>query len=65
MDAGQFATPAEVLDHYNRAPAAATGHSEPRPLRLKPLELRQLEAFLRTLSGGVSVHEGAAANPAR
>ena len=35
MDAGQFATLAGVLDHYNRAPAAATGHSELRPLRLK------------------------------
>ena len=51
MDAGQLATLAEVLDHYNRAPAAAIGHSELRPLRLKPVELRQLEAFLRTLSG--------------
>jgi cytochrome c peroxidase len=48
MDAGQFATLAEVLDHYNRAPAAATGHSELQP---------QLEAFLRTLSGPVSVSE--------
>jgi cytochrome c peroxidase len=55
MDAGQFTTLAEVLDHYNRAPAAATGHSELRPLRLKPAELRQLEAFLRTLSGPVVV----------
>jgi cytochrome c peroxidase len=53
MDAGQFATLAEVLDHYNRAPAAVTGHSELRPLRLKAVELRQLEAFLRTLSGPV------------
>jgi len=53
MDAGQFATLAEVLDHYNRAPAAATGHTELRPLRLKPVELRQLEAFLRTLSGRI------------
>jgi cytochrome c peroxidase len=53
MDAGQFATLADVLDHYNRAPAAATGHSELRPLRLKPAELRQLEVFLRTLSGPV------------
>jgi cytochrome c peroxidase len=57
MDAGQFATLAGVLDHYNRAPAAATGHSELRPLRLKPVELRQLEAFLRTLSGPVAVSE--------
>ena len=59
MDAGQFATLAEVLDHYNRAPAAATGHSELRPLRLKPVELRQIEAFLRTLSGPIAVSEPA------
>jgi cytochrome c peroxidase len=51
MDAGQFATLADVLDHYNRAPAAVAGHTELRPLRLTPAELRQLEAFLRTLSG--------------
>ena len=57
MDAGQFATLADVLNHYNRAPAPAIGHSELRPLRLNPLELRQLEAFLRTLSGFVGVVE--------
>jgi cytochrome c peroxidase len=51
MDAGQFATLAEVLDHYNRAPAAPAGQTELEPLRLKPSELRQLEAFLRALSG--------------
>ena len=62
MDAGQFATLAEVLDHYNRAPSAPTGHSELRPLRLKALELRQLEAFLRTLSGPVVVN-GPASKP--
>lgn len=65
MDAGQFATLADVLDHYDRAPSAPTGHSELRPLRLKPLELRQLEAFLRTLSGPVIVREPAAAMPTR
>jgi cytochrome c peroxidase len=59
MDAGQFATLAEVLDHYNRAATAATGHSELRPLRLKPVELRQIEAFLRTLSGPIAVSEPA------
>jgi cytochrome c peroxidase len=59
MDAGQFTTIAEVLDHYNRAPAAATGHSDLRPLRLKPAELRQLEAFLRALSGPIIVSEAA------
>jgi cytochrome c peroxidase len=52
MDAGQFATLADVLDHYNRAPAAG----ELRPLRLKAPELRQLEAFLRTLSGPILVN---------
>ena len=51
MHAGQFSTLAAVLDHYNRAPAAPAGHTELKPLRLKPAELRQLEAFLRTLSG--------------
>jgi cytochrome c peroxidase len=61
MDAGQFATFAEVLDHYNRAPAAATGHSELQPRRLKPVELRQLEAFLRTLSGSLVVGGSAGA----
>lgn len=50
MHAGQFATLAEVLDHYNRAPAAPAGHTELEPLGLTPRELRQLEAFLRTLS---------------
>ena len=65
MDAGQFATLAEVLDHYNRAPAAATGHSELRPLGLKPAELHQLEAFLRTLSGPVAVREPAPARRTR
>jgi cytochrome c peroxidase len=59
MDAGQFATLADVLDHYNRAPAAVTGHSELRPLRLKPVELRQIEAFLRTLSGPIAISKPA------
>jgi len=56
MDAGQFATLAEVLDHYNRAPAAPAGHTELKPLRLKGIELRQLEAFLRALSGPTVVN---------
>jgi cytochrome c peroxidase len=55
LDAGQFATLAEVLDHYNRAPAAPAGHTELKPLRLKAVELRQLEAFLNTLSGPIVV----------
>jgi cytochrome c peroxidase len=53
MHAGQLATLAEVLEHYNRAPAAPAGRSELKPLNLTRAELRQLEAFLRTLSGGL------------
>jgi len=52
----QFASLADVLGHDNRLPVAPTGHNELRPLRLNALELRQLEAFLRTLSGPVVVN---------
>ena len=54
MHAGQFATLREVLEHYNRAPQAPAGTSELVPLGLTNEELDQLEAFLRTLSGGVT-----------
>jgi cytochrome c peroxidase len=54
LHAGQMATLTEVLAHYNRAPAAPSGHTEIKPLRLKSRELGQLEAFLRTLSGGTT-----------
>jgi cytochrome c peroxidase len=58
MHAGQFATLAEALEHYNRAPAAPAGHSELTPLRLSARELGQLESFLRTLSGPVTTGPG-------
>ena len=51
MHAGQFSTLVEVLEHYNRAPKAPAGHSELAPLRLSAQERRQIEAFLRSLSG--------------
>jgi cytochrome c peroxidase len=54
MHAGQFATLEDVVAHYNRAPGAPSGHSEIKPLRLNERELRQLSAFLRTLSGGTA-----------
>ena len=63
MNAGQFATLKQALAHYNRAPAASKGHTELQPLRLKTEELRQLEAFLRTLTGPLIVN--GAALPAR
>ena len=49
MHAGQLGTLEAVLDHYNRAPSAATGHTELKPLNLNPMERRQIIAFLRTL----------------
>jgi cytochrome c peroxidase len=52
MHAGQLSSLADVLAHYNSAPTAPAGHSELRPLKLNARELRQIEAFLRTLSGG-------------
>jgi cytochrome c peroxidase len=52
MHAGQFATLGEVVLHYNRAPRAPAGHSELKPLRLDAKERRQIEAFLRSLTGG-------------
>lgn len=54
MHAGQFASLDDVVAHYNAAPAAPSGHSELEPLRLDARELRQLAAFLRTLSGGTN-----------
>ena len=55
MHAGQIRTLADVLDHYNRAPKAPAGHSEVQPLELSKQELRQLEAFIRTLESPVEV----------
>ena len=54
MHAGQYATLGEVVDHYNRAPTPPGVHAELKPLGLSATERRQLEAFLRSLSGGLS-----------
>ncbi len=54
MHAGQIATLDDVVAHYNKAPAAPTGHTELKPLQLNADEVRQLVAFLRTLSGGTA-----------
>ena len=53
MHAGQIETLEQVVDHYDRAPAAPAGHSEVKPLDLSARERAQLAAFLRTLSGPV------------
>jgi cytochrome c peroxidase len=54
MHAGQIASLGDVVAHYNAAPRAPMGHSELKPLRLNADQRRQLEAFLRTLSGGTT-----------
>ncbi|MGE8367734.1 cytochrome-c peroxidase [Cupriavidus sp.] len=63
MHAGQLTTLDEVVRHYVRSPAAAvghselahggTGHAERKPIRLTEEEMRDVVAFLRTLSGPV------------
>lgn len=50
MHAGQIASLAEVVRHYARAPQAAAGHSELKPVRLSESEVQDLVAFLGTLS---------------
>ncbi|MEW5828569.1 MAG: cytochrome c peroxidase [Chloroflexota bacterium] len=63
MHAGQFATLAQVLLHYNHPPLAPLGHSELEPLGLTATELAQLEAFLRALSGPLDAPPGWLAPP--
>jgi cytochrome c peroxidase len=50
MHAGQFGSLDALLDHYNKAPPAAFGRSELKPLGLSDGELGQLRAFLAALS---------------
>jgi cytochrome c peroxidase len=54
MHAGQFATLEDVLRHYNRAPLALKGHSELERLHLRPSELDQIIAFLKTLDSPIA-----------
>ncbi len=49
MHAGQVATLAEVVAHYNAAPDAPAGHSELEPLGLTAEEQQDLVAFLASL----------------
>ncbi|CAN5916073.1 cytochrome c peroxidase [soil metagenome] len=55
MHAGQLATLWDVVDHYDRAPSAPAGHTELRPLHLRPDERRQLVQFLGALSAPLAV----------
>ncbi len=62
MHAGHFASLQEVLEHYNRAPAAPVGDTELKPLNLSVTELAHLEAFLRGLSRAPQDAAGVAVN---
>ncbi len=57
MHKGQVSTLFEALEHYNEAPLAMIGHNEAKPLGLRDSDLRQLEAFLFTLSAPLSTDE--------
>lgn len=57
MHGGQIQTLGEVLRHYNEAPVSMLSHNEAKPLGLRPAELRQLEAFLRTLTAPLATAE--------
>jgi cytochrome c peroxidase len=50
MHAGQIRTLEDAVDHYNRAPRSAIGHTEIHPLKLNVNERAAVVAYLRTLS---------------
>ena len=68
MHAGQFDSLEAVVAHYAQSPPAAVGHSELAPpgrdpghhiaIRLSEAEIRDVAAFLRTLSGPVVARPG-------
>jgi len=53
MHAGQIATLDEVVAHYRAAPAAKIGKSELEKLALSAQDVKDLAAFLGTLSGPI------------
>lgn len=58
MHKGQINTLEETLEHYNDAPFAMIGHNETEePLGLLSFELRQLEAFLKTLQAPLEIEQ--------
>lgn len=57
MHKGQLPTLFAALQHYNDAPLAMIGHNEAKPLKLRDRDLRQLEAFLLTLSSPLAIDQ--------
>lgn len=64
MHAGQMNALAEVIEHYNQADLAMVGHNEAKPLRLRAVEKKQLESFLRSLNGPLATDSHWLAPPA-
>jgi cytochrome c peroxidase len=54
MHAGQMATLDDVVRHYARAPKAAVGQTERKPVPFTEQEIADLVSFLGTLSGPIS-----------
>ena len=50
MHGGQIRDLKAVMEHYNEAPASMLSHNEAKPLALRPVQLKQLEAFMATLT---------------
>ncbi|MEX2130623.1 MAG: cytochrome c peroxidase [Pseudohongiellaceae bacterium] len=50
MHAGQLASLAEVVHHYDVAADAMVGHNEAKPLKLRAVERAELESFLHALT---------------
>ncbi len=57
MHGGQIATLYEVIEHYNEAPISMLSHNEAKPLELRPVQLQQVEDFLRTLSAPLAAED--------
>jgi len=57
MHGGQIKTLLEVVRHYNDAPTSMLSHNEAKPLGLRPSEIKQLEAFLLTLTAPLATAE--------
>lgn len=53
MHAGQIKTLTEVVEHYRKAPDSSVGQSELRRVKLSEQEIRDIVAFLHTLSGPI------------
>ncbi|MCG8412814.1 MAG: hypothetical protein MI746_01230 [Pseudomonadales bacterium] len=63
MHGGQLKTLQEVMQHYNEAPVSMLSHNEAKPLGLRPVELRQLEAFMHSLTAPLTTDSRWLASP--